>query len=65
MLWHKCLGHISKDQLERLVKNGVLPTLGFTNFGTCIDCIKGKQIKSTKKSATRSLGPLEVIHINI
>ena len=55
MLWHKRLGHISKERLERPVKDGVLPTLDFTNFGTCIDCIKRKQTKRTKKGATRSL----------
>ena len=38
-LWHKCLGHISK---ERLVKNEILPNLEFTVLGFCVDCIKGK-----------------------
>lgn len=65
MLWHKCLGHFSKDELERLVKNGVLLTLDFINFDTCIICIKKKQVKSTKKSATRSLELLEVIYTDI
>ena len=29
-LWHKCLGHISKERMERLVKNEILPSLDFT-----------------------------------
>ena len=28
-LWHKCLGHISKERMERLVKNEILPNLDF------------------------------------
>jgi len=39
-LWHKRLGHISKERMERLVKNEIL---------TSLDCIKGKQTKHTKK----------------
>ena len=31
----------------------------------CVDCIKGKQTKHTKKGATRSTELLEIIHTNI
>ena len=31
-LWHKRLGHISKERLERLVKNEILPNLDFSNL---------------------------------
>ena len=54
MFWHKCLSHISKERLKRLVKYEVLPTLDFKIFYTCINCIKGKQVKNTKKCATKS-----------
>ena len=64
-LWHKRLGHISRERLERLVKDGILPNLDFTDFGVCVDCIKGKQTKHTKKAATRSIKLLEIIHTNI
>ncbi|KAL8151535.1 hypothetical protein V2J09_021343 [Rumex salicifolius] len=33
-LWHKRLGHISKERIERLVKNEILPKLDFTDLGT-------------------------------
>jgi len=36
------LGHISIEGIKRLVSDGVLQTLDFTKFGTCVDCIKGK-----------------------
>jgi len=64
-LWHKRLGHISKERMERLVKNEILPSLDFTNLSVCVDCIKGKQTKHTKNGATRSTQLLEIIHIDI
>jgi len=65
ILWHRQLGYISKEKLERLVKDEILPNLDFTNFDVCVDCIKGKQTKHTKKCATRSGGLLEIVHTNI
>jgi len=50
-LWHKRLGHI--------------PYLDFTNLNICVDCIKGKQTKHTKKEATRSTQLLEIVHNDI
>lgn len=41
-LWHKRLGHISKTRVERLVSDGILDSLDFTDFDVCIACIKGK-----------------------
>ncbi|KAA8523978.1 hypothetical protein F0562_010591 [Nyssa sinensis] len=41
-LWHRRLGHISIEHIKRLVNDGVLSTLDFTDFNTCVDCIKGK-----------------------
>ncbi|GJZ97000.1 retrovirus-related pol polyprotein from transposon TNT 1-94 [Tanacetum coccineum] len=64
-LWHKRLGHISKERLQRLVKNEILPNLDFTDFGLCVECIKGKQTKHSKKGDTRSSDLLEIIHIDI
>ena len=48
-LWHKRLGHISEEMMERLVKNEILSNLDFTDLSVCVDCIKGKQVKHTKK----------------
>jgi len=61
-LWHKRLGHISKERMQRLVKNEILPDLDFTDLNVCVDCIKGKQTKHTKKGATRTTQLLETIH---
>ena len=59
-LWHKHLGHISKERLVRLVKNEIFSDLNFTDLNICVDCIKGKQTKHTKKGATRSTQLLEI-----
>ncbi|KAL0551495.1 hypothetical protein IC582_010583 [Cucumis melo] len=65
-LWHKRLGHISKERIKRLIKNEILPDLDFTDLGICVDCIKGKQTKHTvNKEATRSSQLLEIIHTDI
>jgi hypothetical protein len=48
-LWHRCLGHISRGRIERLVKESILPPLEFSDFEQCIDCIKGKYVKQIKK----------------
>ena len=64
-LWYKWLGHISKEMMERLVKNDILPTVDFNYFGTCVDFIKGKLTKSKKRGATRSNELLKIIHTEI
>ncbi|CAM8984116.1 unnamed protein product [Rhodiola kirilowii] len=65
MLWHRRLGHISIDRVKRLVKDGVLSTLDFTDFDTCVSCIKGKQTNKYKTGAKRSSCILEIIHTDI
>ena len=66
-LWHKRLGHISKERILGLIKGEVLSQLDFTDWNdTCVDCIKGKQIKHvSKQAATRSCRLLNLIHTNI
>ena len=65
MLWHQRLSHISLQRVKRLVNDGVLNALDFSNFETCVDCIKGKQTNISKKCAKRSTDLLETIHIDV
>ena len=65
ILWHRRLGHISRERIERLVNERILQNLDFTDFHVCVDCIKGKKTKHTKKGATRSNELLEIIHTDI
>ena len=42
MLWHQRLRHISIERMKKLVNDGVLSTLDFAYFETCVNCIKSK-----------------------
>lgn len=64
-LWHRRLGHISKERLHLLVKQEILPALDFSDLIHCIECIKGKFVKQKKKTATRSIALLQLIHTEI
>ncbi|CAI8607211.1 unnamed protein product [Vicia faba] len=44
-LWYKRLGHISKNRVERLVSDGILDYIDFTNFDVCVECVKGPKRK--------------------
>ena len=59
------MGHISIQRIKRLVNEGVLSTLDFTDFETCVNGIKGKQTGTHKKSANKSSEILEIIHTDI
>ncbi|KAL0421271.1 UNVERIFIED_CONTAM: Copia protein [Sesamum latifolium] len=65
VLWHRRLGHISIERIKKLVNHGVLNTLDFTDFDTCVDCIKDKQTNVSKKGAKRSSNLLKIIHTDI
>ncbi|KAJ9709896.1 hypothetical protein PVL29_001400 [Vitis rotundifolia] len=66
MLWHKRLGHISRQRLERLVRDGVLSNLDFSYFETCVVCLKGKMTAKTRKEKVDKCGStLDLIHTDI
>ena len=65
MLWHKRLGHISKQRIQRLMSEGILDSLNFSDLKICIECIKGKQTNVRKIGANRSSSVLELIHTDI
>ena len=64
-LWHKHLGHISNQRIQRLVSEGILDPLDFSEFQVCIESIKGKQKNMRKKDANRCSDVLELIHTDI
>jgi len=66
MLWHRCLEHISRPRIERLIKEGILHDLNFSDFDTCVDCVKGKLIAKVRNTgANKSDNMLELIHSDI
>ena len=64
-LWHKRLGHISKNIIERLVSHRILDSLDFTNFTICVECIKGKKTNNKRLGANKASEVLELIHTDI
>nr|GEY12095.1 putative ribonuclease H-like domain-containing protein [Tanacetum cinerariifolium] len=56
-LWHRRLGHVTFQTINKLVKGNLvrgLPTKVFTNDNSCVACKKGKQHKASCKSKTVS-----------
>ena len=49
ILWNRGLGHISIDRIKRLVNDGVLSTLTFTDFDTCTTTLKASRPTSQRK----------------
>nr|KYP56903.1 Retrovirus-related Pol polyprotein from transposon TNT 1-94 [Cajanus cajan] len=64
-LWHKRLGHISKQRIQRLVSDEILEPFDLSDFEVCVECIKGKQTNSRKLGAERAKDVLELIHTDI
>ena len=64
-LWHKRLGHISKQRIQRLVLDEILDPLDLSDFEVCIECIKGKQTNIRKLGAERAKDVLELVHTDI
>nr|GEY77364.1 hypothetical protein [Tanacetum cinerariifolium] len=53
MLWHRRLGHLNFETMNKLVSNNLvrgLPSRCFENVHTCVACLKGKQHKASCKS---------------
>lgn len=59
LLWHKRLDHIFERRIERLVSNGILDPLDFSDFDVCVNCIKGKQTNIRRFGVNRKLDVLE------
>ena len=64
-LWHKRLGHISKERISQLSKAKLIPELDFHAAFDCVDCVKGKMTNFRKLTAKRSHDLLEIIHTDI
>ena len=64
-MWHKRLGHISKERVERLINSKILPHLDSNDLEICVDCVKEKLTKTKKNGTTRSQNLLEIVHTNI
>ena len=64
-LWHKRLGHIYRNRVERLVSDGTLDSVDFIDFNVYVECINGKQTKQKKLGEYRATNVLELIQTDI
>ncbi|KAJ9544451.1 hypothetical protein OSB04_024158 [Centaurea solstitialis] len=65
IMWHKHLGHISKQRIQRLVDERILNWIDLTNFQVCVECIKGKQANARRLGSNRAIDVLELIYTDI
>ncbi|GKB64660.1 putative ribonuclease H-like domain-containing protein [Tanacetum coccineum] len=69
-LWHRRLGHINFNTMNKLVRGNLvrgLPSKLFENDHTCVACQKGKQHKASCKTKTVSSisKPLQLLHMDL
>ncbi|GJT75258.1 putative ribonuclease H-like domain-containing protein, partial [Tanacetum coccineum] len=69
-LWHRRLGHINLDTMNKLMRGNLvrgLPSKIFENNHTCVACQKGKQHKASCKTKTVSSisQPLQMLHMDL
>nr|GEX07085.1 putative ribonuclease H-like domain-containing protein [Tanacetum cinerariifolium] len=70
MLWHRRLGHLNFNTMNKLVRHNLvkgLPSKCYDNDYTCVACLKGKQHKaSCKTKLVNSVSkPLHTLHMDL
>ena len=63
--WHARLGHIGKNRMTRLAREGLLGPLAKVDLPICKPCLAGKACKKPFGKAVRATQPLELIHSEI
>uniref|UniRef100_A0A2N9GLJ0 Integrase catalytic domain-containing protein n=1 Tax=Fagus sylvatica TaxID=28930 RepID=A0A2N9GLJ0_FAGSY len=63
--WHARLGHIGKDRMARLAREGLLGPLAKVDLPICEPCLAGKACRKPFGKAMRATQPLELIHSDI
>ncbi|GJS55797.1 retrotransposon protein, putative, ty1-copia subclass [Tanacetum coccineum] len=66
LLWHCCLGHISKKRTEKLQHNGLLNSINIESLGKCVSCLSGKMArKPYSHQVKRAKDLLGLIHTDV
>ena len=63
--WYATLGHISKERMTRLAREGFLRSLTNFNLPMCESCIVDKSYKKPFGKSLRASCLLELLHSNI
>jgi len=65
-LWHCRLGHVNKNRIQLLKKDGLLKTNEEVSFDVCESCLQGKMTKKPfNKSFERAKDLLGIIHSDV
>ena len=64
VIGHARLGHIGKDRLARLAREGLLGSIANVSLPICEPCLVGKAYRKPFGKATRATHPLELVHLN-
>ena len=65
-LWHYRLGHIGKDRIAKLHRDGYLGSFDFKSFDTCESCLEGKMAKTPFTGKNMRYNELlELIHSDV
>nr|GEX20321.1 hypothetical protein [Tanacetum cinerariifolium] len=66
LLWHCCLGHISKKRIEKLQHDGLLDSSDLMAFEKCVACMSGKMArKPYTHQVERAKDLLGLIHTDV
>ncbi|GJW34177.1 hypothetical protein Tco_0054209 [Tanacetum coccineum] len=66
LLWHCCLGHISKKRIEKLQHDGILNSTDLRAFEKCVSCMSGKMArKPYTHQVKRAKDLLGLIHTDV
>ena len=65
VMWHARLGHIGKDRLDRLDREGLLGSITNVSLLMCEPCLAGKACRKPFGKAPRATHPLELVHSDI
>jgi hypothetical protein len=60
--WHARLGHIGKDRMIRLVREGLLGPLAKVGLPICEPCLASKACRNPFGKLVKATQPLELIH---
>ena len=63
-IWHARLGHIGKDRMARLAREGLLGPIAKVNLPICEPCLAAKACRKPFDKAMRVTQPLELIHLD-
>ena len=63
--WHVRLGHIGRDRMSRLAREGLLGLLTKVDLQLCEPCLAGKACRKPFRTTKRVAHPIELVHSDI